>query len=353
MTAILSIVERLLAIATQILGLVTGLWGTASREHDPYSTELNAEQANSQLADPTTGLVAIKAVENTIDTRTTTIATTTTNTYNLLASGNPLLSAPNQHIDYAPNPLISPNAFAYYLWHFPMDVADATTPTMDRILSDLWRTVNLQLPYGGLALASAIHFRVQLDTAWLEGGGGLIILVPQPDWSDIRATDTRLTWLNRTEPTFTWAEDPVTHVVTGYQAGVQTVTLDLSEQEFRQLAPTTATYLPPVWPGLANVTLGTPVALVDQLDVSGPLSGILTDTTVAPSGRTVYPVGAVNVYYQWGQVVFTQDNGQSEPFQWLATGQGMYLPRQMVQAASAHLRVLGSPTGTVTPFTIP
>lgn len=178
---------------------------------------------------------------------------------------------------------------------------------------------------------------------------------PLPDWNAILASDTRLSWLTRTEARFTWTEDPGTHIITGFRTigtGTVSFTFDLSEAEFRQLVglPSGAA---PVWPGLAGVTLGTPVALADELVVTGPLQGVLVDVTVPPAGGGVWSVGSRSVFYNWGQVSFDTDGGELEAFQWLGAGLGLYMPRQMAAAAHARFRVSRAATATVTPFTIP
>jgi hypothetical protein len=108
----------------------------------------------------------------------------------------------------------------------------------------------------------------------------------------------------------------------------------------------------PTWPGLSGVTLGTPVALVDQLVVDGPLDGVLVEVTVAPRGASSWHIGGQDMFYSWGEIAFGTDNGDLEPFQWLGAGNAVYLPRSIISPAHAVFHVRRDATGTVTPFTV-
>ena len=183
---------------------------------------------------------------------------------------------------------------------------------------------------------------------WSYGGE------PDPDYTDIRAADTRLSWLQRTEPIYVW----LAHPFTGSPVGVRAegdhwyngcVFITISEQEFHNIAVGRGAAAP-VWPGLGNVTLGTPVALAADVTIPGPLDGLLIALTTPPSGLSNFTMGGQTWYYRAGQVAFVSDNGDTETWQYITWTNALYCPRTMARAASAILRGLSGIEGTVTPW---
>lgn len=114
------------------------------------------------------------------------------------------------------------------------------------------------------------------------------------------------------------------------------------------LSPKTA----PVWPSLAEVTLGTPVAFDGNVDVTAPMDGVLVNLTQSPTKTGHYALGNVDLWYGLGRIAFESDNGDVEPWQYLAYDNGLFAPKSMQHASAAHLQVLGGAEGTVTPWTI-
>lgn len=181
--------------------------------------------------------------------------------------------------------------------------------------------------------------------------------VPTPDYAGILANDTRLTWLQRTDLDHYWGVHPATGEPVGTAGEDDPLSggyyfCTISEAEFTRVK-NHMLYGAPVWPGIADVTPGAPVALTDGLVLAGPMHGVLLDLTVLPSGGTAWLLGATRIPYNWGQVGFMSDNGEMEAFQWLSAEHSVYLPRQLAVAASASFRVTRPCTATVTPFTIP
>lgn len=184
-----------------------------------------------------------------------------------------------------------------------------------------------------------------------------LVTYPQPNWADIRLTDTRLTWLQRTEPNLVWDAGGTGGVPHGARTlgpfPVADWYLLLTEAEFDSLkTPTAATVGAPVWRGAAHFTPGPTVALADALVVAGPLHGVLVNCSSPPPGASDWVVGNQHAYYRWGEVSFLTDHGEAEPLQFLGFGQGLYLPKSMAVASSALFRVSRLPAATVTPFTI-
>jgi hypothetical protein len=188
--------------------------------------------------------------------------------------------------------------------------------------------------------------------------------VTKPNWSDMLAGETMLAWLQRTDTDRDWTADeitgrPVAHLGARYtQEFGFFIRPTFSEVYFaaardRQLGlPTSETVVPPVWPGLDRVTVGTPVALVDGAVVPGPLDGVIVDVTDHPTGAGRYAFGAISSWRYLGAVLFVADNGAAEWPISIGPESGVVTPRSMVRAASATVRLSGAFTGTVTPWLI-
>jgi hypothetical protein len=108
----------------------------------------------------------------------------------------------------------------------------------------------------------------------------------------------------------------------------------------------------PIWPGLAGVTLGTPVALADRVVIEEALHGVLVNVTSPPHGLGKFEIGSQSFWYRLGMLYFVSDNGDVEAAQPLGCGNAIYVPKTMAEASGALLRVKGDPEGTVTPWTL-
>lgn len=108
----------------------------------------------------------------------------------------------------------------------------------------------------------------------------------------------------------------------------------------------------PVWPGLAKVTLGTPVALSAAVNVNVPMDGCLIALTATPPGKPVYTIGDQVATAHIGQVAFLDDNGEMEYPQNLSFPAEVYCPLSMAHAAGVKIRTVPGVSGSVTPWTI-
>ena len=176
------------------------------------------------------------------------------------------------------------------------------------------------------------------------------------------AGESLLDWLNRTDTDRTWARYLDTGGVyaqlgpNGTPEAAFTLHPAFTEDEFARArdrvlgVPATPSTGAPVWPGLANVTLGEPVALVDGLVVDGPMDGVIVDVTTAPTRVGQRVIGGQYFDYNSGEMTFGTDDGYLEP--WVYTGfrKAIFTPRTMQQAAHAYFRVLAGAAGTVTPW---
>lgn len=108
----------------------------------------------------------------------------------------------------------------------------------------------------------------------------------------------------------------------------------------------------PVWPSLDQVTLGAPVAFDGNVDVTADMDGVLVTLTTSPTKTGKYMLGNVDLWYGLGRISFESDNGDVEPWQYLAFDNGIFAPKTMAHASAVHLQVLGGAEGTVTPWTV-
>lgn len=182
---------------------------------------------------------------------------------------------------------------------------------------------------------------------------------PAPDWSDIRADDTRLTWLQRTELNNTWSEDVTTGAVfchpTGY-GGQFEYHLGYSEAEFTALKNTLLNLNSgsgsALWPGIDNVTLGTPVALAEGVTIAEAMDGVLIAMSVIPPKTGSYTFDTQESYLHMGGVAFYSDNGDYEQAQSFSFVNHIIMPKAIAHPAGCVLRCKGNTVGTATPFTI-
>lgn len=104
--------------------------------------------------------------------------------------------------------------------------------------------------------------------------------------------------------------------------------------------------MPPVWPGVANVTLGSPSALVDGLTLTGPMHGIIVNITGNPAGAGKYLFGAEVSWTHVGAVAFVNDRGDFERPDSLGLEDHVITPRTMAEAASCVIRLNSGFSGT-------
>jgi len=177
---------------------------------------------------------------------------------------------------------------------------------------------------------------------------------------DILADDDRLSWLERQ-----WGS-PIVWIYDAYNDNYYfkdaPPSSDLlwrcvvTREWFARLKATAlgtvpgALVLPPLWPGLALVTLGTPVALSPGLTITEPMHGVLVELTSVPSVRGFYEYDDLKGWLNVGSLTFITDNGDAEPFQGLSFALAVYTPKSMAEAAGVKVRAGSGVAGTVTPW---
>lgn len=248
-------------------------------------------------------------------------------------------------------------------------------PTPEQNASGVWSTIDPNSPSGKfygdeqnepyqLAVAlndylaftvqDALHFHAHAYFGDVNQWANLRD-TPLPDWGDILPGETRLQWLTRTEPLFTWDESP-----TGVIHGLYTPAgdnapdwwFDLSESEFQRLNGQVTSNQAPIWPGLDGVTLGESVALAGDVTVPGPLHGVIVDITAVPPGTGTYQSEGQISYYRRAWLVFVSDNGDGDEFQWVNWQHGVYTPKRLASAASCVIHSASGVAGSATPWTV-
>jgi hypothetical protein len=174
--------------------------------------------------------------------------------------------------------------------------------------------------------------------------------------ANILSTDTLLTFLERESVYTGWAynDDDYAYVTQGGSGNPFGYITTINAQGFILLrdgtTPAGSAVVPPVWPGLANVTLGTPVAITSQMTVTDDMDGVIISITSVTTNKPSLAYDAELAYKFIGALAFVTDNGDVETFQPLAFTHALYCPQRMTRAASVVLRVDAGVAGTVTPW---
>jgi hypothetical protein len=108
--------------------------------------------------------------------------------------------------------------------------------------------------------------------------------------------------------------------------------------------------VPPVWTTTDQETLGSEQALVDGLDLSGPMDGILIAITAHPPGAGVFGFGDMRSWGHAGAVAFRTDRGDYEWPISLGPQNQVITPRSMRVAAGARVRLGNGFHGTARTF---
>lgn len=178
--------------------------------------------------------------------------------------------------------------------------------------------------------------------------------------NSILPTDaTRLDWLGRVAPGYTWQDlgDGTLWAAIGGEAEITCLITEGQFQFLRMLAggatmAAFATSVPPVWPGLANATIGTPIALALGVTITQPMDGVIIEITGVPPDTGSFTFDDVISWRNVGALAFFSDNGDEELPQTLGFQSAVYAPRTMKRAAGVKVRTSKSIVGTITPWTV-
>lgn len=184
------------------------------------------------------------------------------------------------------------------------------------------------------------------------------------DWTDWDGSESLVTFLNRVETEYTWSRVGPDGTTCPNQAWAAIPYRDgamfrcvYSDWQLPFVSGRWASMLSagasaPIWPGLANVTLGTPVAIAGTMRVEAVMDGCLVDITTPPTGTGKRLLGTSYYDYGVGEAAFENDDGYLEMWQYLGFRTMLLVPKTMVQASAIQFRLLGGAEGTLTPWTI-
>ncbi|WP_174591909.1 hypothetical protein [Methanocella conradii] len=342
---IVGIVERILAL----IGVIQDDQRILAREHIPYQIESTVVATSLNVANPTYGLQAIETMLADVQAKVDAI-------YADYQQRNqpvtlPPTPPPGYGVDLASVPL------SYEQSSFnagqPTNLKDGlvmmTLHDWDRAISGIWPMADSPI-FG-------VTYNYPINNLSFANYGA-----PVEDLSSVQPTDTVKSWLERVTG-LTWHDYPLYNVGTTtsyvwtneYAAGV-VIVCTLTTEQLHQLAgiATTAVATAPVWPGLANVTLGTAVTFGPNdlgVTVPGPMDGVLIAITAYPAYKGTFNFAGDVSVRNIGAITFTSDHGQDEFPQLLGFQQAVYCPKSMTRAQSAKLRIVQGTSGTITPWT--
>lgn len=356
------LLEAIAAIVTTVDGLVTLINGKVDDLNDAIGTVL-----------PPTYPGLIDRIE---DLRSATAHELPATTYNL---GNiyDALTAP-LNVGTLPNPPpegYGGGASASDVWAYEANFPTGNSPG---IVQSMLNWMKFYLP--GIATLTGhagypdprngdfLYHHTEPDLMMLRfslntGVGSLPVPPDTVDWSLWNGTDDLLTFLNAQESVYTWTDDGPDgedhpgrayarlDAYWGQWYECRWEERDLPWLSARGFAAG-ASDGPPVWPGIAGVDLGEPVAFDDVAVITGPMHGILVDYTTPPQKTDKWEVGTFANYGHAGQLAFVNDEGYAEAWQYLQWDKQVYVPRALSEAASVLLRPIAGQEGTVTPWTL-
>lgn len=108
--------------------------------------------------------------------------------------------------------------------------------------------------------------------------------------------------------------------------------------------------LPPVWPGLDNVTLGEAVALDVALTIAGPMDGVIVELSSVGEDRDFYSFNGQLSYPHLAALAFADDNGAIECYQPISFAKHILTPSRLWRAETCYIRCDPFVSGTVTPW---
>lgn len=181
---------------------------------------------------------------------------------------------------------------------------------------------------------------------------------PHPNINALGPYSTVLAWLNATSGRTDWTLGPGGY----YQCEADLSTdgtafwvCQIRQADFDRLKATTPTstlLVPPIWPGVDLATLGTEVALTDQMELAGPMHGVIIRVNDAPSERSHYAYGSHTAVAHIGAITFENDAGAVERFEAFNFDKHILSPRLMTVASKVFARVYNGVSATIQPWSI-
>jgi hypothetical protein len=352
----LAIIEAIFRYVTEILNIVTGIQTAQANQ----ATEVLAQQIFSdteeiklKINDSVIGLAAIQAQLATFQATTATDFTAVLTAIAALPqTGDPY---PFGQIDTGNITVALLEAIAFYVW---INQGPVTGNAMNDLVENIWAFVQNRAGFTEATVNLANYPWVLMDADDPRSIVGGSELLPTLDYSTILESDaTAVDWINRVQGAGTvfdgGAGVPILSSADGHFFSVPSLDTAGFADAKESLGLTPAVHGPPVWPGLAGVTLGTSVPLATGVTVTGPMQGVIIALTSVPTFKGQFLYDTDISYLTIGSLTFKSDNGQDEVAQGLGFTSALYLPKSMSVAAACLIRTAPGLVGTVTPFTIP
>jgi hypothetical protein len=343
---ILGRVVAILAAVTGVTALLQALGvavGNTALQTTLVDTETDVITIQSTVLDSSFGLAAIEALM--VTNQTALLAAIAA----VQQTGSPVTLPTSPPPGYGGG---SSDLTADQVWEYVVPGQEFTTGGLNAFAGNYARSVG---NYSLSPLQSTNYFAIagdlwDVEVDYFQGGW------PIGDPTTILPTDTLSTWLERESGLTGWTLQSngtlyFVYVPDSSNPLMFVCTLDAVSFAVLQAAGTVKSLLvPPVWPGIANVSLGSAYALADGLVVPGPMDGILVaiETVSYPIGY--YPFGAYKSFVKVGGVIFQTDTDYAEMSQPLGLNFNVITPKTMVQASAAIFRVQSGVTGVVTPW---
>jgi hypothetical protein len=353
----LPLIQRVLAIVGELLGIaqqLLGITSTAAQEHAKYAIETIASNGTNTVIHPTYGNAALKAILDQI----VAAVNTANNTVYIQPTPPSAYVAPTTSA-------ITSAVWGYQSDYYTTGLHKYAVSTID-LLANVWSYLASEMNELGWpdARTDSYRFACRNLNNWqymhltFYDDGAPVATPTEPDWSQWVDGDTPYSFLARTQAGYGWSSTDIN----GQSASGVAWKVSGSGQNtwaWRSAfmgppalsgAPTTIAAGPPVWPGVANVTLGTPVSIANGASSAEVCDGVIVAITAVPTGQGSYTFDTHESYVHLGQLAFVDDNGEYEDGQNFGFEAGIITPKRMAHAAGFVMRVKSGVTGTVTPW---
>jgi len=333
MAAILAAVLEalgLLSSVTTILGTIRGLLYGDQFQKDLVTAEEQIALMYGIMTNGTYGLPAIEAE---------------------LAAMTPVTLPPTAPPGYGWDPTTAPADVWNYTGTFYGSNSAAQSLTMAAQFALRWAyNGGIQFTYNPLFLT----------TGWLAfvDGEQYPTFWPSVTTDSILKDDTVLSWLQREEPLWAWASWNGGPMIAANNPGdpndpgAVCIFDPASFEGAKRNLGLYSTNSLPVWPGLANVILGTPVALSPALAITADMDGILVQSLTPSAPKPTTNFGGAPNYRAVGGLSFVNDDGEAEHVQALAFENQVYVPLTMAHASGVIFKCDSTVDATVTPWTL-
>ena len=340
----------LLAQVLSAIGVVTGLMAKTVQEHIPFQVESTVVSTALNVANPTFGLDAAYAQRVDIISRLTV----------LQASVTAIPTAPQLASQPVHLPTVPPAGYGTGSTMVPSDVWGFLLSPGPRAAGDLL----VEAGWTGLNMGSAaVPFPVATSKYFVQYGTWSGSVNPEGPThgpifpiSAILMSDTLDVFLERESFYTGWTARGDGTWVAAMGDGDFFFATTITSDEFLVLRDgpsppmSLAGKLLPVWPGILNVTLGSPVALAPGVTIVAAMDGIIISLSGVPTRSNFWQFDDKPSYRNLGALSFFNDDNEQEVVQILGFEQQIYTPKSMSAAAGVKLRTSPGVTGTVTPW---